>query len=595
MSDSEERRREEARREVREELKKKRKRQIRVKAVLFFVVSFLLVISLGLVYMIHKYPEKVYELYSSVFEKDAAETIPGTEESPETEPGASEEPGTLPAGAEEGPGTEETAADAAEAEPEQEAGPETEENAAGEAQVSGEPGKTGQAGETGQPGTEEAGEEEPSGEGVLGATKVPSSRKDATKEDKEKESRSGEEEQQPSEEETGTEGPDESDLAEAGGVPEAERAEGPRPATVQRDETTPSPAAASAQGIRDLTDPDSWFDGMFELPVSGAAGFASVAMNITDSYGKIVGSLQQGEAFTINRDVGSLLTITKADGTSGYIPENLCMVNLPDILPSILYTDTNSDSSIFRSSGYDLPGITGQKLYNARYYNYRLRRIQYVMPVLYHMAEKVAAAQKAALSGGYTLNIYETYRPHPVQMKISDSLTVLMNENPTVERNVNKSPWNKGWFIAVSLSNHQIGCAMDVSLARIVQAETGDCGGYAYLNVTQYEECRMPTQMHEISSAACVFTTPVDSKSKTAWIGVELAPSMTEDAVTLQNICTGAGMSPLASEWWHFNDLDAKAENTGSLSYGQYYLPENLSSLPDVMGKTDYEADTFTD
>ena len=562
-----------------------------MKAVLFFVVSFLLVISLGLVYMIHKDPEKVYEIYSSVFEKDTAASGPETGEGQETELPAADASEDRPAGPEEVQGTEETAA--APEGTEQAAGQETEGNAPGEAPVTGASGTTDRTDENAQPDREEAGEQ--SGEAVLGATKVPSSRQDAVSDDKEKESRSGEEGQQGSEGEEETEGPESPDTAGAAEESGAGSAEGQHPAAVPREETAPAPASASAQGIRDITDPDSWFDGTFELPVSGAAGYASVAMNITDSYGKIVGSLQQGEAFTINRDTGSLLAVTKADGTSGYIPENLCMVNLPDILPSVIYTDTNSDSSIFRSSGYDLPGITGQKLYNARYYNYRLRRIQYVMPVLYHMAEKVAAAQKAALSGGYTLNIYETYRPHPVQMKISDSLTVLMNENPVVERNVNKSPWNKGWFIAVSLSNHQLGCAMDVSLARIVQAETGDCGGYSYLNVTQYEECTMPTQMHEISSAACVFTVPVDSKSKTAWIGVELSDSMTEDAVTLQSICTGAGMSPLASEWWHFNDLDAKAENSGSLSYGQYYLPENLSSLPDTMGNTDYETDTFTD
>ncbi|MBR2122888.1 MAG: hypothetical protein IJ930_08215, partial [Lachnospiraceae bacterium] len=278
MSDSEERRREEARREVREELKRKRKRQIRMKAVLFFVVSFLLVISLGLVYMIHKDPEKVYEIYSSVFEKDTAASGPETGEGQETELPAADASEDRPAGPEEVQGTEETAA--APEGTEQAAGQETEGNAPGEAPVTGAPGTTDRTDENAQPDREEAGEQ--SGEAVLGATKVPSSRQDAVSDDKEKESRSGEEGQQGSEGEEETEGPESPDTAGAAEESGAGSAEGQHPAAVPREETAPAPASASAQGIRDITDPDSWFDGTFELPVSGAAGYASVAMNVTD-------------------------------------------------------------------------------------------------------------------------------------------------------------------------------------------------------------------------------------------------------------------------------------------------------------------------
>jgi len=33
---------------------------------------------------------------------------------------------------------------------------------------------------------------------------------------------------------------------------------------------------------------------------------------------------------------------------------------------------------------------------------------------------------------------------------------------------------------------------------------------------------------------------------------------MTDDALKLQKCCTDAELTALASEWWHFNDLDAK-------------------------------------
>ena len=333
--------------------------------------------------------------------------------------------------------------------------------------------------------------------------------------------------------------------------------------------------------IMDYADPESWFDGDYELPLNGAAGYASVGMDVTDQRGTVISSLVPGSAFRILEDEGRTLYIALPDGRTGYVPENLCMVNLPDVLPSVIYTDTNSDSSLFRSSGCPLPGITGQQLYDARCYNDRYQQTQYVMPVLYHMAEKVAKAQKKALSMGLVLNIYETYRPHDVQMQISSSLTRLMNENETVALNINKAPWNKNWFIAVSLSNHQLGCAMDVSLARIRDAEEADCGGYPYLHVTRYEECTMPTKMHEVSTAACLFTTAVDPRSRTAWLSAEYSDTMTPDAILLQEICTGAGLYPLASEWWHFNDLDAKEENRGSLGSGGFYIGQGISALPE--------------
>ena len=37
------------------------------------------------------------------------------------------------------------------------------------------------------------------------------------------------------------------------------------------------------------------------------------------------------------------------------------------------------------------------------------------------------------------------------------------------------------------------------------------------------------------------------------------APTMNAPALKLRQYCTDAGLSPLASEWWHFNDLEANA------------------------------------
>ena len=56
---------------------------------------------------------------------------------------------------------------------------------------------------------------------------------------------------------------------------------------------------------------------------------------------------------------------------------------------------------------------------------------------------------------------------------------------------------------------------------------------------------------------------------------------MTTPAKQLQNYCTSAGMSPLASEWWHFNDLDAKEAIKNKGINGKFYLQDNVSKAPE--------------
>ena len=36
--------------------------------------------------------------------------------------------------------------------------------------------------------------------------------------------------------------------------------------------------------------------------------------------------------------------------------------------------------------------------------------------------------------------------------------------------------------------------------------------------------------------------------------------------------CTNAGMTPLASEWWHFNDLDAQNKVRMTSGNGKFWL-----------------------
>ncbi len=323
------------------------------------------------------------------------------------------------------------------------------------------------------------------------------------------------------------------------------------------------------------------YNGDFELPIDGCTGYASVSLPLyAQINSSVITNLKPGQAFKIVSESGDFFKVELSNSTCGFVESKYCFVNLPDIIPSIIYDDTNSYKSIFRSSGYALENITDKQLYNVYIHNNRLEKDEFLMPLLYPMSKKIAQVQKKALENGDSLKIYETFRPYEVQMNVSNSLTKLMNSNETVKNGITTLPWDKSWFIAVQLSNHQRGVALDVSLAKIQEKEYKSCGPYSYFTVSKYEEYKMPTQMHELSRAAATFSTPVDSKSKTAWKNVKFAPSMNDAAIKLQNYFTSFGLTPLASEWWHFNDLDTRELTKNNSSNGKYYLTECLSSIP---------------
>lgn len=321
----------------------------------------------------------------------------------------------------------------------------------------------------------------------------------------------------------------------------------------------------------------------FELPVQGATGYASIELNIrkeANSSSNLVKKLSPGTGFEIIGENGNWLKI-EANGITGWANKKYVMINLPDIIPSIIYDDTNSYSSLFKSSEIDIPNVTGKQLYNNKAYNKRLSKEEYMMPVIYEMAIKIMKAQELALKEGYSLKIYETYRPYEAQKTVSTNLRELMNSNKTVYNGINGGGWNEGWFIAQVLSNHQRGIAMDVSLVKINDYEVGKTGEYKYMVITDYTEEQMPTQMHELSNKAISMSYAVDSNSKTAWDKVPVAKNMTDGAIRLRDYCVAAGLTPLCSEWWHFNDLDAR-ENIGSnYSTGRYYITECYSAIPE--------------
>lgn len=300
-------------------------------------------------------------------------------------------------------------------------------------------------------------------------------------------------------------------------------------------------------------------DTQYELPLQNSMGISysyAYVKSSASSASSNVEYLEPGDVFLIQEDIDdSWLRIITEDGNEGYFLKMQTLINLPDVIPSIIYDLSNSYSSLFTSSGYDIPNVTGLELYDYKEYNERLGYNEYIAVVLYPMAEKINTVQQTALANNDTLVIYEAYRPYDVQQLVVKELTSLAYSNSTVYNGLYSSPWSLGWFIAESVSNHQKGLAIDTTLASIVDSEVKYMNGVAYNEITDYEEYTMQSDMHELSVASVSMITPVASNTSLAWVDVALADNMTDAAILLREYCWAGGLEPLASEWWHFNDL----------------------------------------
>ena len=238
------------------------------------------------------------------------------------------------------------------------------------------------------------------------------------------------------------------------------------------------------------------------------------------------------------------------------------MINLPDYIPSITYyiVDAEKDNSV--SSGVKL-SIYGKKLYTAgKVYNSRLERDEYIVPVTYTFAKKILKAQKLALKDGYSLKIYDAYRPTSVAIQVRDSLAELYNSNATVRKNINYSfengntyEWGKSWFIAQNLSAHSLASAIDVSLTK--KGET--------------KSLKMPSKMNELSAKSIKYRYGVSGQTT---VRNDLYSSnLTPAAKKLDAYMMNSGLTSLASEWWHFQD---------NVSYSRMkeYIPNGLNFQP---------------
>lgn len=257
-----------------------------------------------------------------------------------------------------------------------------------------------------------------------------------------------------------------------------------------------------------------------------------------------IGSIEAGTALCVLELDNGMFKVRYGEGY-GYIDSNYCMINVSEFLGELcLYNITNSYDSLYAVHDLPIDAVTGEVTLG--YEDVLLNDGSYLVPLLYPTAIKLEQAALAAKEMGYSLKIYDSFRPQAATYELYNLASVFINnyiplsalqqlgisgtanpENPALSNTTysalmtDNGRYVLSYFLARSISRHNQGLAMDLTL------------------VKDGTELKMQTAMHDLS-----------------WYSE--TRQNTESASMLAQIMKSCGFAGLSSEWWHFQDDEAK-------------------------------------
>lgn len=270
-----------------------------------------------------------------------------------------------------------------------------------------------------------------------------------------------------------------------------------------------------------------------------------------------IGTVEAMQAYCVLEQTDGAFGVW-SDGQLCYISSDYCMINLPEYIGSLCsYQITNSVDSLYMVHEFEIPDVTGTVI--TGYENVMLADGEYLVPLLYPAAQKLVTAAQNALSQGYRLKIYDSFRPNKATLELYDIASALLDcelpaatytgvsldslnlpdptivtetaedgteivtETPLTYRDIMLGGYSLNAFLARGRSMHNLGIALDLTLE---DAATGT-------------ELEMQTSIHDLSHYSAL-------------------SENNSNADTLAAIMTSAGFGALSSEWWHFQDNEAR-------------------------------------
>lgn len=237
---------------------------------------------------------------------------------------------------------------------------------------------------------------------------------------------------------------------------------------------------------------------------------------------------QNGKAITIPKDKkleaikekqGKILVFYKEKKVWIHT-KSVLLINVAEYIPSI---DINlamaKKHNFFSMANEEIDGLS-----NRRFYNAKGSKNGTEAWLRYEVAKKLLKAQKVFQDKGYSIIIYDAYRPYTATMEFQKAYRSFLNTKTVSFKKWWFGALGESWFLAQKASSHNYGIAVDMSITK------------------NGKKVKMPSKIHTLDKrSAYYFWSPANKKSS-------------KNAKFLKEIMESVGFSYLQSEWWHFQD-----------------------------------------
>lgn len=266
------------------------------------------------------------------------------------------------------------------------------------------------------------------------------------------------------------------------------------------------------------------------------------------SGGVRLGSIPGGTALCVLAEEGNWFRVRYGE-EYGWVDSRYCMIDLPEYVGDhCTYDITNSYDSLFAVHGSPIKEVTHQVL--PGYEDVQLADGSFLVPYLYPCAKKLLTAAQAAEADGLRLKIYEAFRPQRATRFSYDTTEKQLRDPALTESGgqvgmtlsrlmTDNGRFNLGSFLARTISSHNRGIALDLTLEKID-------GG---------EELEMQSVIHDLSWYSETYLNTLNAK-------------------LLEGYMKAVGMNGLSSEWWHFQDDDTRKSISLNSSLEKGVSPE---------------------
>lgn len=258
------------------------------------------------------------------------------------------------------------------------------------------------------------------------------------------------------------------------------------------------------------------------VTASAASPAAGCSIRTTKNIENQVGVIPQDSRLSVvDESAGGF--IADYNGNVVEISFDDCLINVKDFIPSIdCWLDMAQPQNMFSMADEQIPGLTDRQFYhNPGSTDGSEAWLRYEACV------KLKSAQQEFLADGYSIIIYDAYRPFTCTKEFQAAYRAYLNTKSSAFKKQWFGSLGESWFLAQKASSHNYGVAVDMGLKRVSD-------GYVL---------PMPSAIHTLDIRSAFVSWGSVTNSEAA-----------DNARYMKSVMEGSGFTYLKSEWWHFQD-----------------------------------------